>query len=250
LDWFKIKVHHILNSPYTDEELGRLIKIQALVASKERVPSNAELSTIIRLSTVDKLAKKLQSFGDNLQSIVNKVLEDVEKSAKNKGKTREKVAKYRENLRGKSCLIDENVTGYVTDGGNRNVTDSPHVRTGEIREDKRREEKKPLPLTDKKFIFEPNKIDGLDVEAWTRYTSYRKGILKPIKSPSLESAAKKMAEFGVNQAAVVEQSIAAGWQGLFALKSKPDTGEEFDHGISPEEREKILAEVKARAKKW
>ena len=250
MDWFKIKVNHILNSPYTDEELGRLIKIQALVASKERVPSNAELSTIIRLSTVDKLAKKLQSFGDNLQSIVNKVLEDVEKSAKNKEKTRQKVAKYREDLMGKSCLIDENVTGYAESDGNRYVTASPHVRTGEIREEKIREEKNPLPPKDKKFIFEPNKIDGLDVEAWTRYTAYRKGISKPIKSPSLESAAKKLAEFGINQAAVVEQSIAAGWQGLFDLKSKPDAVDEFDHGVSPEEREKILAEVKARAKKW
>ena len=32
----------------------------------------------------------------------------------------------------------------------------------------------------------------------------------------------KLAEFGEDQAEVVEQSIANGWQGLFALKNRQD----------------------------
>jgi hypothetical protein len=64
----------------------------------------------------------------------------------------------------------------------------------------------------------PPEVQGLDVEAWARWLSYRRDIGKPIKAASAEAAARKLAAFGGLQASVVEQSVAAGWQGLFALK--------------------------------
>jgi len=60
--------------------------------------------------------------------------------------------------------------------------------------------------------------DGLDLTAWKRWFVYRAEIKKPIKKPSIEAAQKKLAAHGKQQAAVVEQSIANGWQGLFELK--------------------------------
>lgn len=60
--------------------------------------------------------------------------------------------------------------------------------------------------------------NGLDQATWTRWLAYRQKIKKPIKPPSMEAAQKSLAAFGSDQAAVVEQSIAQGWQGLFALK--------------------------------
>lgn len=60
--------------------------------------------------------------------------------------------------------------------------------------------------------------DGLDLGAWNRWTAYRKEIRKPLKPASVPAAQRVMAQFGADQAAVVEQSIAQGWQGLFALK--------------------------------
>ncbi len=71
---------------------------------------------------------------------------------------------------------------------------------------------------------------GLDLPSWERWSEYRSAIRKPIKPPSVLAAQRKLAAFGADQAAVVEQSIANGWQGLFALR-EPDK-----HPESPVER--------------
>jgi hypothetical protein len=69
-------------------------------------------------------------------------------------------------------------------------------------------------------------INGLDIEAWDRWVAYRKAIKKPLKEVSMHAAALKLSRYGADQAAVVEQSIAGQWQGLFDLKkSKPAPGE-------------------------
>lgn len=60
---------------------------------------------------------------------------------------------------------------------------------------------------------------NLNVEAWHRWEQYRKQIRKPIHPASKPSAQRKLAGFGTDQAAVVEQSIANTWQGLFPLKT-------------------------------
>lgn len=60
--------------------------------------------------------------------------------------------------------------------------------------------------------------DGLDAEVWQRWEAYRREIRKPLKPASIPAAQRVLAAFGREQAAVVEQSIAQGWQGLFALK--------------------------------
>jgi Helix-turn-helix domain len=61
---------------------------------------------------------------------------------------------------------------------------------------------------------------NLNVEAWHRWVKYRKQIRKPIHPASWLGAQRKLAAFGPDQAAVVEQSIANGWQGLFPLKTE------------------------------
>ncbi len=59
---------------------------------------------------------------------------------------------------------------------------------------------------------------NLNVEAWHRWVEYRKQIRKPIQPASTLAAQRKLAAFGPDQSAVVEQSIADGYQGLFPLK--------------------------------
>ena len=59
---------------------------------------------------------------------------------------------------------------------------------------------------------------GLDATTWERWREYRRTSRKPIIDASAEAAAKALAKFGADQAAVVEQSIANGWQGLFPVK--------------------------------
>lgn len=73
---------------------------------------------------------------------------------------------------------------------------------------------------------------GLDPEAWARWVDYKRSIRKAIKPASIPAAQRKLAGFGADQAAVVEQSIAAGWQGLFALKAiqRQEPGLDFMRG--------------------
>jgi hypothetical protein len=54
-------------------------------------------------------------------------------------------------------------------------------------------------------------------------------IRKPIKPISEHAAKLKLARFGDDQAAVVDQSIANGWQGLFEIKkAAPRPGEKVE----------------------
>jgi len=72
-------------------------------------------------------------------------------------------------------------------------------------------------------------IGGLDIYAFEKYLEYRKesGIKKLTGQGELLSA-KKLVGFG-NQLKVVEQSIANGWAGLFALKEiKQNTDSDFN----------------------
>lgn len=68
--------------------------------------------------------------------------------------------------------------------------------------------------------FNPESIVGLDQAAWERWLAYRVSIRKAIKPASMHAAALKLSRFGDDQDAVVEQSVANGYQGLFELKKK------------------------------
>lgn len=63
---------------------------------------------------------------------------------------------------------------------------------------------------------------GLNMEAWEAWAKYRKAIKKPIRDASQAVAQLELARFGAEQMAVVNKSIAAGWQGLFALHTGPN----------------------------
>lgn len=65
-------------------------------------------------------------------------------------------------------------------------------------------------------------IEGLNMVAWQSFVDYRKRIRKPIRELSYPLAMKSLVGFGDDamQLAVVNQTIANGWQGLFELKRK------------------------------
>lgn len=70
---------------------------------------------------------------------------------------------------------------------------------------------------------------GLNQAAWACWVEYRKQIRKPLKPASMPAAQRKLAAFGSDQAAVVEQSMANGWQGLFALGGQHETCQQIDN---------------------
>lgn len=90
---------------------------------------------------------------------------------------------------------------------------------------------------------------SLDAVAFTRWESYRRELGKPLKPSSLTAAAEELAKHGGDQAAVVQQSVANGWQGLFPLKRA--AGVNGSPAAKPHPRlmtpEEIEAEEAARA---
>jgi hypothetical protein len=61
-------------------------------------------------------------------------------------------------------------------------------------------------------------IDGVNPTAWKTWVDYRHQIRKPLKPVSMPAAQRTLAAFGSEQMAVVQQSVANGWQGLFPVK--------------------------------
>lgn len=58
----------------------------------------------------------------------------------------------------------------------------------------------------------------LDALAWEKWVEYRKRRKPAIRPESIEAAQRKLAAFGIEQMAVVENSIANGYQGLIQPK--------------------------------
>lgn len=67
-------------------------------------------------------------------------------------------------------------------------------------------------------------VAGLDPTAWDTWVSYRTEIKKPLRTVSILAAKKALAAYGDDQEAVVQQSIANGYQGLVPLKSGGNNG--------------------------
>lgn len=64
----------------------------------------------------------------------------------------------------------------------------------------------------------------LPVDAWSDWTEHRKQIRKPMTEMAAKLSIKELSKFrdaGQSPRAVIEQSIANGWTGLFALKNQP-----------------------------
>jgi hypothetical protein len=81
---------------------------------------------------------------------------------------------------------------------------------------------------------------GLDRDSWERFSRYRTEIRRPVKPASMLAAQRQLAAFGTDQAAVVDQTIANGWQGLFALKP-------ISNGVTPRitRKPRTVAELEA-----
>jgi uncharacterized protein YdaU (DUF1376 family) len=81
----------------------------------------------------------------------------------------------------------------------------------------------PLP-TRGKALADARATPGLDVEAFDRWIGYRAERKPALKPVSFKAAAEKLSAHGTDQMAVVLQSIAEGYQGLFPLKLNGSSG--------------------------
>lgn len=89
----------------------------------------------------------------------------------------------------------------------------------------------------------------LNLAAWERWFAYKVAIKDAYKEVSIEAAKMKLSRFGDDQEAVVDQSIANGYKGLFALKEKKDFNPNDPKKRTPEQQARSEADF-ARQQSW
>lgn len=135
------------------------------------------------------------------------------------------------------------VTRQVTQ--HRDMSDGSIVTGASL--EKSREEKnknKSKSASKPREVFDPSKVEGLDVDAWHAWLKYRAERKPAIKPVSMQTAAEELAAFGADQVAVVRQSIANGWQGLFAIKTN---GNGAAHSGAPLTKFERIQQIQERA---
>ena len=140
MDWFKSKAKYYLLSPFTDDELGKLSRLQAMIAFHERILLEHELDKILKKKR-NKIETKLQLVSQlSLRCLQEKVMEDV----LNFQQQRKKSAQRMRGLRSKTSNVTPNVRQTFAECS-REVTLTEKRR--EDREDKRRDKKEDMYIT-------------------------------------------------------------------------------------------------------
>ena len=201
--WFRMYAE-FANDPkvqrMTETDQRRYIMLLCLRCSNGDVTLHDDDVTFsLRISDAEWAATKAVLLEKNLISADNKPT-SWDKRQKHSDSSAERVARHRANLKRSS-------NNGVTD----DVTLQKRSRVREENKEKNTKKENPNP--------EPP--PGLDLKVWETWFDYRQQIHKPIKQVSLLAAQRELAGFGCDQRAVVEQSIANGYQGLFALKARP-----------------------------
>ena len=167
---------------------------------------------------------------------VPKVIGKEEKELENiREKNRERVARHREKQKllttGGECNVTGNVTGNVTETLPLRYGNALEKEKEKDIEKEREKEKKKDPKPDSfASVFEEFFISDRLKAAIMDFIDYRESIGIPTNAGSLRALIKKLNELSSSEdeaLAILEQSIANGWKGLFELKDKgkkPKTG--------------------------
>jgi hypothetical protein len=94
--------------------------------------------------------------------------------------------------------------------------------------------------------FDATAVTGLDLPSWDRWLEYRSQRKPAIKPASMQAAAAELAAFGLQQSAVVQHSIANGYQGLFPPKTNGGLHVTTSAPLKLRTADEIEAEERAR----
>jgi hypothetical protein len=190
---------------------GHIDVVPALIAAKIGVPVELLLSCISDFMKPDP--------GSRTGDLEGRRLELIDPASREWGWKVINHATYREKAR--KSAYDKDRTESGRDAERKRKTSTP-AKSREV--PRSPDTSRAVPLSEaeannKKVAAAPDPIPGLDLDTWNRWILYRTQIKKPIKPPSMQAAMRELASYGDMQAAVVEQSIANSYQGLFALKT-------------------------------
>jgi uncharacterized protein YdaU (DUF1376 family) len=139
-----------------------------------------------------------------------------QKALAGKASAEAKRLKRQRALNGESTAVEQPLNSVATEA-QRNSTNHQPINQSTNQPSKKERERSQA------IACPPVPPEGLDPVAWDRWVAYRSKIKKSIKPVSVEAAQAQMARYGSDQQAVVMQSIAMGWTGLFDLKDNLKT---------------------------
>jgi hypothetical protein len=206
MDWIKVLNKHILfdYTDLSDSEFRAWIKIMAVTAFMESMPTNEQLFPFVHHKTILSLQDKLKKRSIDLQDILKKVLRDAQEVVIKREAWKEKKKQQREDK--KSVPVD-------------NIGDIHPKR----REEKRREEK------NIKEIYKEKKVANapVDFPSWIpkkTFDEYLKSRKKKLNPESYKRFFKKLkkicTESGATAEDILDQSIVNGWEGIFPLTTE------------------------------
>ena len=125
MDWIKVLNKHILfeYNDLRDSEFTAWIKIMALTAQIEHIPTREQMLQYVHYKTLDSLQDKLKTHSIDLQYILNKVSMDVQYVSNRREQLKNNTQRYRDS---KKPVIDD-------------VMITSLIREDKIREDKNKE---------------------------------------------------------------------------------------------------------------
>lgn len=110
MEWTKIKTKHFLISDLSPTLKGHLVTLFCLVAQLEKMPTERQMMRVCTRSAIDSLSSYFQLEGKSLDSVLKKILDDVEKL--NSGRVAN--AERQKTYRNKKKNSNANVTRYIT----------------------------------------------------------------------------------------------------------------------------------------
>jgi len=106
MEWTKIKTKHYLFTDYSLNNLGALSLLLCLTAHLERMPSEKEMIQQVHYKQLKSLQDKINEHSTDLQSVLNKVLEDVQGIEHKKAISRGTTKRYMEKKKAADMSAD------------------------------------------------------------------------------------------------------------------------------------------------
>ena len=136
MDWIKVLNRHILfeYNDLRDSEFAAWIKIMALTAELEHLPTREQMLKYVHYKTLDSLQDKLNKHSIDLQYVLNKVLIDAQYVSNRREALKNNTQRYRD--KNKPVIDDVIITSQIRED---------KIREDKIKEDKSARTREPSP---------------------------------------------------------------------------------------------------------
>lgn len=197
MDWIKVLTRHVLFEyrDLKDSEFAAWVKIMALTAQLEHIPTREQMLQYVHYKTLDSLQCKLNTHSIDLQYILNKVLIDVQYVVNRREALKINTQRFR--AKNKPVINDVIITSS----------------TSVINKEKRREE-------NIKHIETP--IPGwIKKETWEAFLEMRKAMGAKPTDRAIElliTSLDRLRSTGQDANKILEQSTMNNWKGVFPIK--------------------------------